>query len=97
MLSRQYQPKIIDEAFNRARLVSRSEALKKVIKPASDRQVFAITYHPGLPSVAKIVRTHWNVMTEESNILKRVFPKPPIVAYWGASLTITHIVCALSH
>lgn len=81
LLSRQYQPKIIDEAFNRARLVSRTEALKKVVKTTSDRPVFAITYHPGLPSVAKIVRTHWNVMIEQSNILKRVFPRPPMIAY----------------
>lgn len=40
-----------------------------------------LTYHPCLPSVTKIVRKHWMVMTETSPELKRCFLKPSVVAY----------------
>ena len=82
LMSRQYYEKFIDEAFARARLIDRNEALKKVeSKSKDDRVVFAVTYHPNLPSVSKVVKKHWNVMVNSSNAMKRCFPKPPMVAY----------------
>ena len=57
MLSaRDYSNKIIDAAIDKARLIPRNEALKRVKKPAtSDRTVFVVTYDPRLPSITKIV------------------------------------------
>ena len=56
MLSaRDYSNKIIDAAIDKARLIPRNEALKRVKKPAtSDRTVFVVTYDPRLPSITKI-------------------------------------------
>ena len=56
LLSKQYLPKIIDEAFDKARSVTQSEALKKVEKLGTSREVFAVTFHPALPSIAKTVK-----------------------------------------
>ena len=81
LISRRYKGKIIDDAFNRVRLVPREEALKKVQKRSNDRPVMVMTYHPGLPSVAKILKKHHSVMVSQSKILARAFPKPSIVAY----------------
>ena len=40
-----------------------------------------VTFHPGLPSVTKTVKKHWNVMVNQSNRLKRCFEMPSMVAY----------------
>ena len=41
----------------------------------------AVTFHPNLPSVSRVLKKHWEVMVSQSNRLKRCFPKPPLVAY----------------
>ena len=94
LLSRQYHPKIIKAAFDRIRLIPRLEAIQKVVKPPSDRKILALTYHPTLPSVSSIVKKHWSVMTSQSNILKRCFPQPPMVAYRRAKNLREHLVKA---
>ena len=81
LISRQYKPKIINEAFERIRKIPREEALKRVEKTQNEREVFPITFHPGMPSISKIVQKHHKVMISQSNILKRCFPKPSLVAY----------------
>ena len=52
---------------------------KKIIFDGA-RIPFVITYPPGLPSISTILRQCWKVMTKDEN-LKKVFPKPPMVAY----------------
>ena len=39
------------------------------------------TYHPLMPPIAKIVKKHWRVMTEESPLMKRCFYKPSVISY----------------
>ena len=41
----------------------------------------AITYHPLLPSVSKIVHKYHKVMIEQSQPLAKIFAKPSLVAY----------------
>ena len=93
-MSRSYNYKIIKEAFDRVRLIPRSDALKKVEKVPSEREVFALTYHPSLPSVSTTIRKHWSVMTSQNNSLKRCFPKPSMVAYRRAKNLRDHLVKA---
>ena len=81
LLSRSYNPKVVDDAFRRVKMIPRSEALKKVERKSSDRECFVIEYHPALPSITTCVRRHWAVMTGQSQKLKRFFPKPSLVAY----------------
>ena len=79
LLFRDYQPKIIHEAFE---LISCSDVLKRVEKEQSDcREPFVLTYHPSLTSVTSVIKTHWQVMTEQCPRLKRCFKKPSLVAY----------------
>ena len=78
--SRNYNSNIVKGAIEKAKLVGREQALKKVEKKKSDRVTFTIKYHPSLPSLAKIVKTHWRSMTREKR-LKEIFPQPPMVAY----------------
>ena len=82
LLERNYPSKIIDAAIERARNISRKEALKKVVrdKNDSDRPVFVVLYDPRLPSIPAIVKKHWRVMCQDP-YLKRVYPKPPLVAF----------------
>ena len=46
----------------------------------SDRTVLAITYHPMLPSLSKIVTKHWKTMSNDKHALE-IFPEPAMVAY----------------
>ena len=80
MISRNYRRKSIDDAISRVLKISREEALKKVEKKENKRPVFVISYNPALPSVSHILQKHWRVMVTDP-YLKKVFPKPPMVAF----------------
>ena len=81
LLSRNYKPRIVDDAFKRVSQIERNEALKRVSKTKSEDTMLVTTYHPQLPPVSKIVKKHWKVMVDESPRLKRCFKKPSVVAY----------------
>ena len=81
LFSRNYSAKIIDDAFKRVIAIPREDALKKVVKKSNERECLAITFHPGLPSVAKVLRRHHEVMLEEDVTMKSVFPAPSLVCY----------------
>ena len=81
LLSREYRPRVIDAAIEKARAIPRHTALKKVVKTKnSKRVVFAITYDPRLPSISKIFRKHHEVLKEDP-AMATIFPEPPLVAY----------------
>ena len=95
LLSRNYNPKIIFDAFQRVRSIPREEALKRVDrKKDNDRVPLVITYHPSLPSISQIASKHWKVMTEDSPKLKRIFAAPPVVAYKRSKNLRDHLVRA---
>ena len=78
LLSRKYHPRIIDEAFDKLRSISRSKALEKVSLVKEQKTPLVTTYHPNLPSITQIVRKHHEVMVKDDPRLKKVFPKPSI-------------------
>ena len=81
LISRSYNMKVIQQAFNRLKDVSRSDALKKVTREQkTSREVLSIVYHPGLPQVSQLIKKHHSVMIQEPR-LKRCFPEPSIVGY----------------
>ena len=81
LLSRNYNPKVIQDAFKRIEAVTREKALLRVEKKASEREPLVVTYHPSLPSLSKIVRKHHRVMIKSSSKLKRCFKAPSLIAY----------------
>ena len=80
-LNRNYKNRIIEEAFDKIRLVPRKQALEKVQKETNQREVLTVTYHPGLPSVTSTVKKHWQVMVDNNQNLKDCFSKPSMVGY----------------
>ena len=82
LLSRDYKASVVNTAIERARSVSREDALKKTEKTTNNqRPVFVIQYDPRLPSITSIVKKHWRTMTSLDPQLKETFPLPPLVAY----------------
>ena len=81
LLNRNYKNRIIEEAFDKIRLVPRKQALEKVHKETNQREVLTVTYHPGLPSVTSTVKKHWQVMVDNNQNLKDCFSKPSMVGY----------------
>ena len=80
LLSRQYNPSVINAAFKKLEGLKRLEVLKKVVRKKADRVVLALRYHPALPAVSEMISKHYKTMTNTLE-LKEVFPKPPMVAY----------------
>ena len=77
LLERDYKPKLVDAAIEKAKLIPRMEALKKVEKEKQKRRpVFVVTFDPRLPSISRIVQKHWRTMTKDP-YLKQVFDEPP--------------------
>ena len=82
LLSRGYQRKLIDKNIDKALLVPREEAIKRVVRKKDvDRVVFSVMYHPALPSIPRIIAKAYGVMVESDPRLKEVFKKPPMVTY----------------
>ena len=83
LLTRDYKSGVINNAIQKARKISRPEALKKVVKiQNSQRPVFTVSFDPRLPSISKIVNRHWRTMRQDP-YLAQVFPQPPLIAYNG--------------
>ena len=70
----------MNAAIEKASKIPREEALKRVIKKVNDRVIFALTYHPGLPSISHILLKHWKSLVRNPD-MQKVFPSPPMVAY----------------
>ena len=96
LLSRDYRPRVIEDAIKKVLQLSREEALKKQPKKETDRTVFVLTYNPALPSVSGILKKHWNVMAKDP-YLKKVFPAPPMVAFRRAKNLRDKLIKAKVH
>ena len=66
--------------FRKVKLIPRSQALLKVIRPVTDRVVLPVPYNPRFPQISKILKKHWSVITQDPRY-KRMFPNPPMVSY----------------
>ena len=59
LLSRNYKPKLVDAAIEKAKEIPRKKALEKVLKNKNDeirRPVFAVTFDPRLPALPAILK-----------------------------------------
>ena len=75
LFERDYRPDCVNAAINRARKITRTEALKRVVRSkTTHRSVFAIKYDPDchlFPNLYKNCGGLWRA---------EVFPLPPLVA-----------------
>ena len=79
-----YDHQCVVKGLERAREVSRSDALNRSSKDAkaaqSERPVLAITYHPHNIPVKNIIVKNFHMIQADVD-LKELFPQPPLVAY----------------
>ena len=80
LLDRNYKLKIIDAAISKVKNFSRSEALKRVVRPPTNRPVFPVTHHPSLPSIPQIVNKHYRTLIQNPTMAE-TFKNAPMVAY----------------
>ena len=82
LLQREYNPKIIQSAFDKIMGISRLDALKRVVKIRTTKKLtFVTTFDPRRPSVSKIVRKHFDYMKSTDPYLNRVFADGVQIAY----------------
>jgi len=58
LMDRGYRERIVDNAFNRVRALTREHTLEKVVKEPSEKLTFVITYDPRLPPIPSVVHKH---------------------------------------
>ena len=81
-VKRNYKPKMIDGAINKARNIPRDIALRKVVKPShSKRPIAVVSWDSCLPPIDPIQQKHWRSMTHLYPYLKQVFPEPQMLGY----------------
>ena len=76
---------MIQKAFEKVKLISREEALKKREKAdkeekTSERVIIPMDYNPRLPPQAPIIKKHHKAMLRKNSALKKVFPNEPLTA-----------------
>ena len=82
LLDRKYPEQMINSARNRARKITREQALQIVAKTTTIRRpVFVVTWDPRLPSLQAIVQKHWRTMSSVDPYLQEVYQEPPLVAF----------------
>ena len=82
LVNREYQPRMIDSAIQRARNIPRDIALRKVVKTKhTERPVAVVSWDPRLPHIDPIQEKHWRAMTSLDPHLKEVYPEAPLLAY----------------
>ena len=86
-MRRGYKEGMINREFKKVDKVERGEALKRMNrKKQNDRVPLVLTYSSHLPDIHSIVRSKMHILYR-SEKMKKVFKKPPLVAYHrGANL-----------
>ena len=88
LLSRNYKIRMITAAIDKAKSITRTQALSRAEKSeVTRRPVFVVHYDPRLPSISGIVKKHWRSMINTDPHLKEVSPLPPLVAYKHGGMT----------
>ena len=82
LLPRHYKPSVIKKAFEKVKLMSRDEALKRVEKAEKnqDRIVVPFDHNPRLLPPGKIMKKHHNTLVRKNPYLKEVFKSEPMPA-----------------
>jgi len=82
LIERGYSKDLVESSIQKARLVPREVALRKVRKKKLNKgPIFAVTHDPRLPALGSSVAKHWRTMTNRNKYLAEVFKKPPLIAY----------------
>ena len=82
LFEREYPETLVEAAIQKARLVPREIAVKKVFRKNQKKgQIFAVTHDPRLPALGNIQAKHWRTKTTRDQNLAEVFKKPLLIAY----------------
>jgi hypothetical protein len=80
LLSRIYNKNIINTAISKVKTLERSKLHERMQNKKNSRVVLALTFNPKFPSISKIIKKHWIIMTKDP-LIKKLFPKPPMLAF----------------
>jgi hypothetical protein len=77
----EYHDKVIKNGFSKASENNRNDLMEYKEKKINKRVPLLLTCHPSLEKISGIVRHHWKEI-EKSETLAKLFPEPPVVAFW---------------
>ena len=83
LLTRGYNEELVDRQMERAIIIPRENTLQNHQRQTSmriQRLPLVITYHPGLPKIANILKKHLPIL-HASGRLRDAVPNPPMVAF----------------
>ena len=85
LIPRNYKVSVIENAFERVKLITREESLKKIVrdeknKKKEERVIVPIDYNPRIPPPGAIMKKHHKAMIRKNSSLKEIFPSEPMPA-----------------
>ena len=94
LLIRGYNSKVIKHAFEKVKIISRTQALQKVVHVKSNsRPVFCLTYDPRIDSVSNSMKKHFSLASKDP-VFKKTFPLMPMIGYKRARNLGEHLIRA---
>ena len=82
LMIRKYPLELIYRTFNKTRLFSQYQLLFQTKHDKTTQHIlpFVIAYNPTLPNIDKILKQHWNIITNDST-LREIYTDTPTIAY----------------
>ena len=79
-LDRDYPPEVVDSAINKAKAITREDALADSRPPSDDRPSVNLTYHPHNVPVCRILSSNWHILQDNPK-LSEIFDTRPLFSY----------------
>lgn len=79
-VDRQFPPKLVRDALDKARRKNRQDLFRKSTAEKSTRINLTVSFGSNIPKVNNILKRHYSILTQ-SDRMKEIFHEPPRVAY----------------
>ena len=76
-----YPIKIIEEAFEKVKLIKRDDALLYKKQENSSRVTFPIEYHPNIKTLVPALHEKYSKILLQESSNEKIFPEPPMLAF----------------
>ncbi len=93
LTNRGYKRKHVRNEIRKASNVTRQDSLENKHRSKNTRTPFVVTYHPGLPQLATVLKRHQHIL-DNSDKCKEAFPQPPMLCHRRPKNLRDHLVRA---
>ena len=78
LTERGYDPRLVEEQINKARLCNRADLLKPKEATATAKNILAVTYNKNLPNLKKAIDDNWSILSINAELAPSFKEKPTL-------------------